>query len=130
MGNRIPKDLPGGFVGAFCNISCVTSLDLKHEFPNVGGRYSVDELVAERRENIRLQASQHAIGMAWRLADSPPFPPSSGNLLKAVFCLTLFRLGFPLFGFGLGLTISHWINSCSQHLANCEVIFAGLRKTD
>ena len=110
------------------NISRIASLDCKHEFPNIGSRYSVNELVTKRREYVRFQTPPDRIGVTGRLANRPPIPPFAGYILKAILNFTLSRFGLPLFGVSIRLAFSHRIDASSQRLASCEVEFAGLDK--
>jgi hypothetical protein len=130
VSNCVAKDLAYGLVSAFRNIACTTSLNGKHEFPNDGSAYNINEFMAERRDDIRFQTPQDVIGMSRRIADSPPLLPSVRHSLKAVFVFTVSHLGFPLFGFGFGLAFGHRVRTSSQYLATGNVTLARLGKTD
>jgi hypothetical protein len=75
-------------------VSCArlaTSLDCKHEFPNVSSRYPVNELVTKRREYVRFQTPPDGICMTRGLAHRPPFEPHS----QSYFQLHAVVLRFP-----------------------------------
>ena len=63
MGNRIAENLACGLVGAFRNVTCTTTLDCEHKFPNVSSRRSVNEIVTEDRQNVSFQTPQDVISM-------------------------------------------------------------------
>src|SRR3981081_3133606 len=105
------------------NISRIASLDCKHDFPNVGSRYPVNELVTKRRENVRLQTPPDGIGVTGRLANRPPIPPFAGYILKAILSFALSAVRMPLFGIGFCLAFGHRINAGSPRLARYEVAF-------
>jgi hypothetical protein len=65
-----------------------------------------------------------------RLADLPPLPPLTGDILEAVLRLTLPSLSFLLLGLPLGFALRHRIGPARERLPSFGVAFAGLLEGD
>jgi len=83
----------------FSNIPGIALLDCDHELPHIRCCALIDGFVAVRREYISLHAPHCRIGVSWRLADQPPLPPLTRDVVKAVLRFALSSFGFFLLSF-------------------------------
>jgi hypothetical protein len=114
---------------SFGNVPGIPLLDCDHQLAHIRCRYLVDGFVAISGKHVSLHAPHGGVGVSRRLADLPPLPPLTSDILEAVLCFTLSGFGLLLLGLSLGFALGHRIDPVRQCLARFRVSFPRLFQT-